>query len=303
MSVTAKPGFKSTRIKRIKGDIAFTVVNTLCMVLFCLAILYPVLNVVSVSLSKDSYVYSGAVTFYPKGFQTQSYKTVLTSYSLWRSFANSIFVSVVGTLLTLIFTSLAAYPLAFARFYGKKLYTFMIMLTMWFGGGLIPTFLVMSRLGLVGSLWSLIVLSLLGAYNIVVLRSAYHGIPASLIESAQLDGANDFRILVQIVTPLAKATLATIGLWSLVGHWNAFANPVIYLKDYSQYTLQVVLRDVVLSTNAEMYGITGSDDAANLIPEQIRNATIVVAMVPMLIVYPFLQRYFVKGTMIGSVKE
>lgn len=110
MSVTAKPGFKSTRIKRTKGDIAFTVVNTLCMVLFCLAILYPVLNVVSVSLSKDSYVYSGAVTFYPKGFQTQSYKTVLTSYSLWRSFANSIFVSAVGTLLTLIFTSLAAYP-------------------------------------------------------------------------------------------------------------------------------------------------------------------------------------------------
>lgn len=300
---TVKRSGKPIRIRRSGGDVAFTILNAFFMLLFCVIILYPVLNVISVSFSQDAYVYSGTVTFYPKGFQTQSYSTVLSSYSLWRSFANSIFVALAGTFFTLVFTSLAAYPMAFGKFYGKKLYVFMIMLTMWFGGGMIPTFLVMSKLGLVGSLWSLIVLSLLSAYNIVVLRSAYHGIPGSLIESAQLDGANDFRILLQIVTPLSKATLATIGLWSLVGHWNAFTNPVIYLKDYSQYTLQVVLRDVVLSTNAEMYGITGGDDAAHLIPEQIRNATIVVAMVPMLIIYPFLQRYFVKGTMIGSVKE
>lgn len=291
------------KIKRSPGDITFSLVNGLAMILFCLLILFPVLNVVSVSLSADQYVYNGSVTLFPRGFRLSAYEKVISSTSLWISFGNSVYVTVLGTTLTLIFTSLAAYPMAFARFYGKKLYTFMIMLTMWFGGGMIPTFLVMNKLCLVNSLWALIVLSLLGAYNIVVLRSAFHSIPGSLIESAQLDGANDFIILGKIVVPLSKATLATIGLWTIVAHWNAFTNPVIYLKDYSQYTLQVVLRDVVLASNAEMFGITGGDDAANLLPEQVRNATIVVAMVPMLIVYPFLQRYFVKGTMIGSVKE
>ena len=297
---------KSTphKIRHSAGDHTFVIINSLCMILFCVIILFPVLNVISVSFSSDQYVYNGSVTFYPKGFRTAAYDKVLTSAALWRSFGNSVFVALGGTFFTLIFTSLAAYPLAFGQFYGKKLYTFMIMLTMWFGGGMIPTFLVVSKLGLVNSLWSLIVLSLLGAYNIVVLRSAFHAIPKSLIESAQLDGANDFLILGKIVVPLSKATLATIGLWSIVGHWNAFTNPVIYLKDYTQYTLQVVLRDVVLASNAEMFGITGSEDQAmNVIPEQIRTATIVVAMVPMLIIYPFLQRYFVKGTMIGSVKE
>ena len=304
MTNIARKNTVSNKIRISSGDRAFVTINSLCMIIFCLIILFPVLNVIAVSFSSDQFVYNGSVTFYPKGFRTAAYDKVLSSTALWCSFGNSVFVAGAGTLFTLIFTSLAAYPMAFAKFYGKKIYTFMIMLTMWFGGGMIPTFLVMSRLGLVNSLWALIVLSLLGAYNIVVLRSAFHAIPKSLIESAQLDGANDFLILGKIVVPLSKATLATIGLWSLVGHWNAFTNPVIYLKDYSQYTLQVVLRDVVLASNAEMFGITGNEDQAlNIIPEQIRNATIVVAMVPMLIVYPFLQRYFVKGTMIGSVKE
>ena len=304
MTNIARKNAVSNKIRISSGDRAFVTINSLCMIIFCLIILFPVLNVIAVSFSSDQFVYNGSVTFYPKGFHTAAYDKVLSSTALWRSFGNSVFVAGAGTLFTLIFTSLAAYPMAFAKFYGKKIYTFMIMLTMWFGGGMIPTFLVMSRLGLVNSLWALIVLSLLGAYNIVVLRSAFHAIPKSLIESAQLDAANDFLILGKIVVPLSKATLATIGLWSLVGHWNAFTNPVIYLKDYSQYTLQVVLRDVVLASNAEMFGITGNEDQAlNIIPEQIRNATIVVAMVPMLIVYPFLQRYFVKGTMIGSVKE
>lgn len=300
-SAALNPHDVPKKIKRTKGDWTFTIINSAAMILFCVIILFPVLNVIAVSFSSDAYVYQGAVSIYPREFRTVAYKTVMESSQLWNSFGNSIFVAVVGTVCTLVMTSLAAYPMAFGKFYGKKLYVSMIMLTMWFNGGMIPTFLVMNKLELVGSLWSLIVLGLLSAYNIVVLRSAFHAIPKSLIESAQLDGANDFVILAKLVVPLSKATLATIGLWSLVGHWNAFTNPVIYLKDYSQYTLQVILRDVVLAANGEMYGIT--EDNSHLMPEQIRNATIVVAMVPMLVVYPFLQRYFVKGTMIGSVKE
>ena len=300
-SAALNPHDAPKKIKRTKGDWTFTIINSVAMILFCVIILFPVLNVIAVSFSSDAYVYQGAVSIYPREFRTVAYKTVMESSQLWNSFGNSIFVAAVGTVCTLVMTSLAAYPMAFGKFYGKKMYVSMIMLTMWFNGGMIPTFLVMNKLELVGSLWSLIVLGLLSAYNIVVLRSAFHAIPKSLIESAQLDGANDFVILAKLVVPLSKATLATIGLWSLVGHWNAFTNPVIYLKDYSQYTLQVILRDVVLAANGEMYGIT--EDNGHLMPEQIRNATIVVAMVPMLIVYPFLQRYFVKGTMIGSVKE
>ena len=291
------------KIRKTAGEITFTCINSAIMVLFSLMILFPVLNVIAVSFSTDRYVYAGAVTFYPKGFRTDAYATIFASSSLWTGFGNSVFVSIVGAAFTLFFTSLASYPLACCKFFGKKIYTFMIMLTMWFSGGMVPTFLVMSNLGMVNSLWSLIVLSLMGAYNIVVLRSAFNAIPKSLLESAGMDGANDFRILFTIVIPLSKATLATIGLWSLVGHWNEFTNPIIYLKDYSQYTLQVLLRDVVLSRNGEMFGIYSEDDVRHLTPEQIVNATIFVAMVPMLIVYPFLQRYFVKGTMIGSVKE
>ncbi len=293
---------RSRHIREGFGSRAFDLINGLVMLIFCLLILFPLLNVVSISLSGDGYVYRGAVSFYPKGLTGVAYRKVLGNIHLWRAFGNSVFVAGAGCVCSLVMTSLAAYPLAFAKFYGKKLYTFMIMLTMWFSGGLIPTFIVINRLGLVNSLWALIVVNLVTAYNTVVLRSFYASIPHSLIESAQLDGANEFTILLRIVTPLSKAALATIGLWIIVGHWNDFMNPLIYLKDYNSYTLQVVLRDIVLSSAAEQYGMQVDGDTANLVPEQIRNATIVFAMLPMLVIYPFLQRYFVKGVMIGSVK-
>ena len=279
------------------GEKTFDVINIIIMALFSIIILYPVLNVVAVSLSSDFYIYSGQVGMFPRGFNTFAYQKVLMASSLWHAFGNSVFVAVFKCLFSLLMTCFAAYPLAFSKFYGKKIYTFMIMLTMWFSGGLVPTFMVMSKLGLVNNLWALVLLGMITAYNTVVLRSS------SLIESAEMDGANEFRILFSIVIPLSKAALATIGLWVIVGAWNDFMNPLIYLKNYNDYTLQVVLRDVVLSNTAEQYGLQMGDDVANLVPDQIRNATIVFAMLPMLVVYPFLQKFFVKGVMIGSVKE
>ena len=285
------------------GEKIFDVVNILIMALFSIIILYPVLNAAAVSLSSDFYIYSGQVGMFPKGFNTFAYQKVLMAGSLWHAFGNSVFVAVFKCLFSLFMTCLAAYPLAFSKFYGKKIYTFMIMLTMWFSGGLVPTFMVMNRLGLVNNLWALVLLGMITAYNTVVLRSFFHSIPSSLIESAEMDGANEFRILFSIVIPLSKAALATIGLWVIVGAWNDFMHPLIYLKNYNDYTLQVVLRDVVLSNTAEQYGLQMGDDVANLVPDQIRNATIVFAMLPMLVVYPFLQKFFVKVVMIGSVKE
>ena len=303
MSVTAKPGFKPTRIKRAKGDIAFTVVNTLCMVLFCLAILYPVLNVVSVSLSKDSYVYSGAVTFYPKGFQTQSYKTVLTSYSLWRSFANSIFVSVVGTLLTLIFTSLAAYPLAFARFYGKRLYTFMIMLTMWFGGGMIPTFLVVQGLGMVDTFWALIIPGLMSAYNMFILRNYFQQLPPELEESAYIDGATPPVALLFIILPISAPSLAAIAMFYAVGNWNSYLDCLLYTNSGDLQVLQIYLRNLIDSAGAmdSIASISGKE-TSQLSAETVKMTTIAVSIIPILIIYPFLQRFYTKGITVGAVK-
>lgn len=292
-----------TRIRKTPAEQAFDVCNLLLMLLVCAAILFPVLNVLSVSLSGDQYIYTGSVTFYPRGFQLDSYYKVVSAPPLWRAFGNSVFVAMVSCVLSLIATSFAAYPLVFASFYGKKLYTFMMLLTMWFSGGLIPTFMVVNRLGLVNSLWALILVPLIGAYNVIILRSFYGSIPKSLVESARLDGANDFMILYRIITPLSKAALATIALWIIVGRWNDFMGPVIYIKDHVKYTLQVVLRDVVLASSYTEYGISPDGDTANLLPEQMRNATIVFAMLPMLVIYPFLQKYFVKGVMLGSVKE
>jgi putative aldouronate transport system permease protein len=302
--MNVQPTEKSKQhILRQPGDRIFSLVNVLIMLGFCTVILFPVLNVISVSVSNDYYIYTGSVTFYPRGFELDAYRQVLKSGAIWRSFGNSVFVAVVACVLSLTMTSFAAYPLVFADFYGKKVYNFMILLTMWFSGGLIPTYMVVSRLGLINSLFALILVPMIGAYNVIIMRSFYQSIPATLVESARIDGAQDFRVLFQIVIPLSKAALATIGLWIIVARWNEFMGPIIFLKDYKKYTLQVLLRDVVLAANAHQYGIAPEGDEVNLIPEQIRNATIVVTMFPVLCVYPFLQKYFVKGVMLGAVKE
>jgi len=286
-------------------NMLFTIMNTVFMLVICVITLFPVLNVLAVSLSADVYVYSGSVTFFPRGLQFDSYKKVLSAASIWRSFLNSIIVAGFSCIFSLIFTSLASYPLAFCEFHGKKIYTFMILLTMWFSGGIIPSFMVMQKLHLVNTLWALIIGPLIVAYHVIILRTFYKSIPVSLVESAYIDGANEFSILLKIIAPLSKAALATIALWIIVARWNDFMGPIIYLRDNHKYTLQVVLRDIVLTASYGAYGVsgTGSAEMESLLPEQIRNATIMFALAPMLLIYPFLQKYFVKGVMLGSIKE
>ena len=281
------------------GEKIFNVVNVLFMLALCVVVLLPMLNVISVSISADRYVAAAQVSFWPKGLNFKAYETVFESQKLLRSFLNTVLVTVCSALCSLTMTSLAAYPLAFGKFYGKRIYSLMILLTMWFSGGMIPTYMVINKLGLIDSLASLVIVPLVMAYHVVVLRAFFTSIPASLVESARIDGANDFRILVQVVVPLSKAALATIGLWIIVGRWNEFMNPILYLKDYRKYTMQIVLRDIVLASSASQYDINMESTALG---EQVRNATIVVTMLPVLIIYPFLQKYFIKGVMLGAVK-
>lgn len=293
------------------GEKIFDAANLLFMFLFLIIILYPIFNMVSISVSDDYYVLSNRVTFFPKGFDLDAYSQIFANQSLMMSFLNTAFVAVAACLLGLALESLAAYPIAYSDFIGKKVYTSLLIFTMWFSGGMIPTFLVVKRVGLLNSLWALVVVSMFSAYHVIILRAFFQTIPISLIESAKMDGANDFTILFRIVWPLSKPALALVALWIIVANWNSFLNPLIYLNDINKYTLQLVLRDIVLLSGSDLYGLSTTASAVNrgdtstfaAISEQTKNAVIFVSMIPMLVLYPFLQKYFVKGIMLGAVKE
>ncbi|MBQ7185138.1 MAG: carbohydrate ABC transporter permease [Clostridia bacterium] len=294
-------------IKRSRGEKIFNVCNIIFMLLLLIFLLYPVLNVISISVSNETQVMAANVTFYPIGYNPQAYTTIFKDNELWHSIWNTAFVSGVGCVLSLIALSIAAYPLAFGRFYGKKIYTMAIMITMWFQGGIVPMFLTMQSLGLYDNLWALILHGLISAYNVVIIRSYFSSIPMSVIESARIDGANDFRILFRLVIPLSKPVLATVALWVIVGHWNDYMNPLILVSSTANKTLQLELKSLVLaaeSSTSNLSTLSKSEAMKGVaaLNTQIKNAVLVVSMIPMIAIYPFIQRFFVSGVMLGSVK-
>ena len=294
-------------IKRSRGEKIFNVCNIIFMLLLLIFLLYPVLNVISISVSNETQVMAANVTFYPIGYNPQAYTTIFKDNELWHSIWNTAFVSGVGCVLSLIALSIAAYPLAFGRFYGKKIYTMAIMITMWFQGGIVPMFLTMQSLGLYDNLWALILHGLISAYNVVIIRSYFSSIPMSVIESARIDGANDFKILFRLVIPLSKPVLATVALWVIVGHWNDYMNPLILVSSTANKTLQLELKSLVLaaeSSTSNLSTLSKSEAMKGVaaLNTQIKNAVLVVSMIPMIAIYPFIQRFFVSGVMLGSVK-
>lgn len=284
-----------------KSENIFQFFLTIFFLIACAIFLIPVLNVVALSFSSTNAILRNDVGLLPVQFTTIGYEQVFQNDKVLTGFYNS-FLVILGSLpLTLLFTAFAAYPLAFGNFKGKRLYSFMIIFTMWFGAGLIPNFMVVKTLGMVDTRWSLIIPSALGAYNVIILRNFFESTPDSIIESAKIDGAHDFQVLFRIVLPTSTPVLATLSLWTIVARWNEFFNPLMYIRDSSKYTLQIILRDIILSSEINEFNLTAAEGTLS-IPEQLRNASIVIAMVPMLIIYPFLQRYFVTGIMLGSVK-
>lgn len=288
--------------RKSKSETTFQIILGLFFIFACAAFLIPVLNVIAMSFSSTNAILRNDVALLPVDFTTIGYEQVFQNNKMLTGFRNSFIVILFNLPLALLMTSLAAYPLAFGNFKGKKVYSFMILFTMWFGAGLIPNFMVVRSLNLLDSLWSLIIPSALGAYNIIILRNYFESTPLSIIESAKIDGAHDFQILFRIVLPTSTPVLATLSLWIIVARWNEFFNPLMYITTSSKYTLQVILRDIVLASEMNEFNLTAAEGTLS-IPEQLRNAAIVVSMVPMLIIYPFLQRYFVSGIMLGSVKE
>lgn len=296
---------KKKKEKWRKNDIIVEAVLILILLIICIIILYPILNVLAVSLSSDGYVLRGDVTFYPKEFTLSAYKAVLSNKQILRSFGNSIYIAFVGCVLSLIATLFAAYPIACCEFPGKKIYTIFVLLPMWFSAGMIPSYLCISKLGLVNSYWSLILSSLIVPYNVLILSSFLKGLPSEILESARMDGAGELTIMFRIILPLAKASLATIGLWVIAAHWNAYMEPLMYISDFNKFTLQQVLQDIVLNADAVKYEL-GSASSSTVtgaaLADQLKNAVLIVSMIPMLVVYPFIQKYFVKGATLGAVK-
>lgn len=286
---------------RTIGEKIFQVFLIIFMVLACIIFLVPILNVLAMSFSSTNAILRNDVGIIPVDFTTIGYKQVFSNNNLMRGFRNSFLVILIHTPINLLVTAFAAYPLAYGDFKGKKLYSIMIFLTLWVGGGLIPNYMVISHLGMINTLWALIIPSLMGATNIIILRNYFESIPYSLFESAKIDGAHDFQILFNIMIPLSKPVLATITLWMVVARWNEFFAPLMYITDSDKYTLQVVLRDIIMSSEMSEYDMTAAEGTL-AIPEQLRNASIIVSLVPMMVIYPFLQKYFVTGIMLGSVK-
>ena len=282
---------------------AFQGFNYIFLFLLMLVCLYPLYLQLITSVSHGLEVMKGGITFLPRSVTFSTYKTLVRG-ELFMYMKNTIVYTVVGTAVNLLMSCLCAYPLARKTFSGRKFFTVIVTVTLFFSGGMIPMYLTVKQYGLMDTMWALILPGAISTYNMIIIRTAFQSIPESLIESAQLDGANDMVILWRIVVPLSKATLATMLLFYAVSHWNSYFDAMLYINKKELYPLQIMLRNMLIGGlfNEETAIAGASADSFAVTDATLRSAAIIVTTLPILIVYPFVQRYFVKGVMIGSVK-
>ncbi|MBP3962836.1 carbohydrate ABC transporter permease [Paenibacillus lignilyticus] len=285
------------------GSRIFDAVNIGLMLLLVVVTVYPLINVISVSLSHSDYISLGKVTWFPRGFNTMGYSVIFEKPMLYISYRNTVLYAAAGTLLTLFLTSLMAYPLTISKFQLKKSITVFLAITMFFSGGMIPTYLIIKQLHMLNTFWVMVVPGCISAYNVIIFRTFFQNISSELRESAYIDGANDLVVLFRIYLPLSKALLATFALFTVVAHWNVWFNALIYLKDENRYPLQMFLRSIIF-TQQEGQSSRVKEMILNrqINPKNIQMAAIVITMAPILCIYPFVQKYFVKGVMVGSIK-
>lgn len=269
-----------------------------------LLVAMPILNVVASSLSSPSAVIRGQVSFWPKGWNIDAYEEIFSNRSLLTGYKNSIIYTIVGACVNIVLTIMAAYPLSVKDFIGRKVISALFIFVMIFTAPLIPTYLNVKNLGLLDSMWALILPGAISVYNMIIARTYFqNSIPGEMLESARLDGCDDIRVLVNMVLPLSKSILAVLVLYYAIAHWNSYFDAFIYLSSENKFTLQVVLRNIMNSVAAlEEMATTAEQSmrAANI--EVLKYAIIVFGSIPLIILYPFVQKHFVKGVMIGSVK-
>lgn len=301
-----KAGNTNIKIKLTPVDRSFYVVVDVYLALCGIIVLLPLLHVLAQSLSDPMMVIAGRVSFFPLNPTLDIYSQVIKSQNIMTGFMNTLFYAGVGTCLNLFMTVICAYPLARKGLWGRKVIVFIFTFTMMFGGGMIPTYLVIKQLGLIDTRAVMILPGAITVWNMIMCRTYFmSSIPEELYESASLDGASDIRILVSMVVPLSVPILAVMVLFYAVGHWNSYFDAMIYLNSPELYNIQLVLRNAI--NNVKSISENGASDMANMVKneangEAIKYVLIVITMIPVMIIYPFVQKYFIKGIMIGSIK-
>ena len=286
------------------SDRAFDVINYLILTCVLFATFYPLYFIVIASISDPTNVLAGRVWIFPNGFSLESYRRVIRDESIVLGYRNSLIYTSLGTVINLIMTLTAAYPLSRKDFRGRGVFMFILTFTMFFSGGLIPTYLLVRSLGMLNTIWAMVIPSAVAVWNIIIARTFFaSSIPQSMLDAAVIDGCSNFKFFLRVVLPISPAIIAVMVLFYAVGHWNSFFEALIYLTDERKHPLQLVLRNILIM-NAADKDMLDAEEAAKLFQmvEIIKYAVIVVASVPLLLLYPFVQKYFVKGVMIGSLK-
>jgi putative aldouronate transport system permease protein len=291
-------------MKRTRGDVIFDGVNYTLISVFFLLVLYPMYFILIASISNPDFVNTGQITFLPRGLTLEGYARTLRFGSVWSGYRNTIIYTVVGTCINVSLTMTAGYALSRKELLGRSIIMRLIVFTMLFSGGLIPTYLIVKGLGMTNTIWAMVIPNAVSAWNLIIARTyLQQSIPQELLEASLVDGCSYARFFWEVVVPLSGAIIAVLALLYSVAHWNSFFTGLIYLQDYSKYPLQLILRDILIG----MQAAGASDDAKTIqemqrIADLMRYALIIVASFPVMILYPFLQRYFVKGVMVGAIK-
>ncbi|AYB45985.1 carbohydrate ABC transporter permease [Paenibacillus lautus] len=290
-------------MKESRSYKVFKVCNAIILLFVVFITLYPFLNVVAQSFSGESYINSGKVNLIPRGFNLDTYKTVTKDAMFWTNYKNTVVYSVVGTAISMFLTTIFAYALSKKRLVGRKFLTMFAVFTMFFNGGLIPNYVLINSLGFSNTIWAIVIPGAISIYNMLIMKSFFENMPEELEEAAAIDGLNTYGMLFRIVLPLSKAVIATMVLFYAVGHWNSWFPAFLYLDQKELFPVTIYLRNMIAgATGVTSAGATSADNLTQ-ISANIKSVTMVLTILPILTIYPFVQRYFVTGIMLGSVKQ
>lgn len=292
--------------KKSTGEKIFSVCNVTLLSLIGLICIYPIVYILAVSFSGSLAVMEGRVWLYPVDFHLKAYEIVFSNDNILRSYLNTIVYTLVGTIFNLVAITCAAYPLSKRRLRGRSVFSLYFVFTILFGGGMVPNFLLIQSLGFYDKIWAVTVPGAISVFYMIILRTNYEQVPVALEEAAIIDGMNDLGILIRIYIPLSLPIYAALILFFAIGHWNSFFDAFIYLQTKAKYPLQVILKEIVTANTMNDLGAgavgQGAMESAELIGENLKCATIIVVMLPIMMIYPFVQKYFIKGMMVGAVK-
>ncbi|OAS15108.1 carbohydrate ABC transporter permease [Paenibacillus oryzisoli] len=292
------------KLAKNRTDMTFDVINYSLIVMLLLLVLYPLYFVVTASVTNPDVVYSGKLLFFPQELTWDGYKRLFADATIWIGFKNSLWYTVTGTTLNVVLTVMAGYALSRTDLVGRNVFMFLLVFTMFFGGGLIPTYLLVKDLGILNTTWAMILPNAVSVFNVIIVRTFFQSnVPTEVLESAMIDGCSNIKFFVKIAIPLAMPIVAVMVLFYAVGHWNSYFQALIYLKSNGLQPLQIILRNIlIMNEGSDLQNLMDGSQEQQKKLELMKYAIIIVSSLPMMILYPFLQRYFVKGALVGSLK-